>query len=462
MWDWSNKDAGFLYGLYTMSVYLTGIVGGLLADKVFGARLAVLIGGVILSLGHVCLAMDMQATFYVGLVCIALGTGLFKPNISTIVGQLYPKNANEKRDAGYTIFYMGVNSGAFLGTILCGYIGEKIAWKYGFGLAGVFMILGAIQFYFVQPLFGKIGQRVSLNDNVAANDGGNKNDEPSNVVWDRIIAIAVFSICSIFFWMAFEQAGGSMTIFARDFTDRGLVGTSGLIFKIVDTLLILGPILVLTWLLARLVIGTIKRYFWSNLFILISFTIVWGLLIWRSVHEFSTETSSIAASWFSSLNSFFIIVLAPLFSKMWQDYWKPSGPVKFAVGLLLLGLGFGVLAYGALPIPSGAKVASVSMIWLVLAYLLHTMGELCISPVGLSYISKLAPTKLLGAMFGVWFTMTAIANFLAGLTTSMIDNISSTYSLSTFFLIFTVIPIVGGIVMLLLNKVMLKLMHGIR
>ncbi|WP_206105578.1 peptide MFS transporter [Sapientia aquatica] len=458
-WGWDRADALNLYGSYTFWVYVTGILGGFLADKVLGARRAVVIGGFIISAGHICLTLDTHMTFYAGLALIVCGTGLFKPNISTIVGQLYGQGESEdiKRDAGYTLFYMGVNSGAFFGMALCGYIGEKISWNYGFGLAGFFMILGALQFYFAGSVFGDIGGAVNKDSPVAKTDP----EEQAHVVRDRLIAIGVFSAVTVFFWMAFEQAGGSMTIFAADYTNRTLDGSAGFIFKIINTLLLIVPTMVLTWVLYTLVRQTIKRYPLSNLFIVICFVAVWALLIWMLEREFEADSAVVPATWFGILNSFFIIILAPLFSKLWQDYWQPSGPVKFGTGLILLGLGFGVLAFGASGIPSGAKTASVSMIWLVLAYLFHTMGELCVSPVGLSYISKLAPARLLGMMFGVWFIMTAIANKLAGMTGSLIDDISTTYSMSTFFLIFTLLPIGAGLGMMVINKWMLRKMHGV-
>jgi POT family proton-dependent oligopeptide transporter len=178
------------------------------------------------------------------------------------------------------------------------------------------------------------------------------------------------------------------------------------------------------------------------------------------IREFRSEATEVPASWFGILNSFFIIAFAPLFSKMWESRYNPSGPVKFAIGLILMGLGFAILAYGGMSIPQGAKVASVSMIWLILAYLLHTLGELCVSPVGLSYVSKLAPVKLVGLMFGIWFIANFVANLTAGLTGSFIDPIIEKYSISVFFLIFTIIPILAGLVMLALNKTLIKKMHG--
>ena len=460
-WGWDRADALNLYGSYTFWVYVTGILGGYLADRVLGSRRAVVIGGFIIAAGHVCLAMDSHVSFYMGLALVVVGTGLFKPNISTIVGQLYGRSEleNVKRDAGYTMFYMGVNSGAFFGFALCGYIGERISWSYGFGLAGFFMILGALQFYFCQGIFGQIG--LPKKEQVASPAMVAEVEEPAPILRDRLIALGVFSLFTIVFWMMFEQAGGSMTIFASDYTDRTLEGSFGLIFKIVNTLLLVVPTMVLTWVLYTMSRVTARRYLLSNICIYLCFAAIWALLIWMLGREFASDKSDIPATWFGILNSFFIIVLAPLFSRLWQNYWQPSGPVKFAVGLVLLGLGFGVLAYGSQGIPSGARTASVSIIWLVLAYLFHTMGELCLSPVGLSYISKLAPTRLFGAMFGVWFLMMAFGNKLAGLSGGLIDSISSTYSLSTFFLIFTLLPIGVGLLMLLLNQWMLRKMHGI-
>ncbi|WP_222610558.1 peptide MFS transporter [Undibacterium griseum] len=458
-WGWTRADATSLYGWYTGLVYLTPILGGYIADRFLGSRRSVVLGGFIIAAGHASLLFDTPTMFYTGLSLVVAGTGLFKPNISAIVGQLYNKDNEHARDSGYTLFYMGVNSGAFFGILLCGYIGEKISWSYGFGLAGAFMILGAIQFYLGQGIFGNIGlSRAQQTTQVSAPAEA---EPEAHIVADRIKAIGVFSFFTIFFWFAFEQAGGSMTIFAADYTDRTLVGTAGMTFKIINSLMTVIPTIILSWLLVKLASGTAKRYLLSNLLLVVCLGLIWALVLWMLDREFSLSQSSVPATWFGVLNSFFLVILAPMFSKMWDKYWSPSGPVKFGTGLVLLGLGFAALSYGAAGIPAGAKTASVSMIFLILAYFFHTMGELCLSPVGLSYISKLAPPRLLGLMFGVWFLNTAIANKLAGLSGSYIDKISEAYSLSTFFLIFTVIPITAGIVMMLLNKWMAKKMHGI-
>jgi proton-dependent oligopeptide transporter, POT family len=472
-WGWDRKEALQLYGIYTGLVYLTPIFGGLIADKLLGYRKAVMLGALIMTIGHACMALESVSFFYTGLACLIIGNGLFKPNISSIVGQLYT-NHPEKKDAAYTIFYMGINAGAFLGILLCGYIGEKVDWSYGFGLAGVFMLFGLLQFSFAQKIFGTIGlmpKRKEKIDPDAVNYAENRAfqkpmeqevaQQPAHITRDRVIVIIVFAFFTIFFWWAFEQAGGSMTVFAESYTDRALSGSSATTFKVANTLLTVVPMIILTIVLGNLFRKTFKHYALSNLFLGTSFAIIWGIVIWMLMREFKADATEVPASWFGILNSFFIIAFAPLFSKMWETRFNPSGPVKFAIGLVLLGLGFAILAYGSNTIPQGAKVASVSMIWLILAYLFHTLGELCISPVGLSYVSKLAPVKLVGLMFGIWFVANFIANWTAGITGSYIDAITEKYSISKFFLIFTLIPIVAGLVMLALNPMLKKKMHGI-
>jgi POT family proton-dependent oligopeptide transporter len=459
-WGWTRAEATSLYGWYTMLVYVTPILGGYIADRFLGTRRSVLIGAFIIAAGHASLFLETKSAFYLGLTLIILGTGLFKPNISAIVGQLYTKENEGGRDGGYTLFYMGINAGAFFGISLCGYIGEKISWNLGFGLAGVFMILGALQFFFSQGIFGKIGEAPTAESRAAAVKA-QEEEAPAHVVADRLKAILVFSFFTIFFWFAFEQAGGSMTIFAADYTDRTLTGTSGTLFNVVNTLMTVIPTLVLSWLLFKLFAGTGRTYLLSNMLLVLALALIWALVVWMLGREFGADQTVVPATWFGVLNSFFIVILAPMFSKLWEKHWNPSGPVKFGVGLVLLGLGFLSLSIGASTIPSGAQTAQVSMMFLVLAYLLHTMGELCLSPVGLSYISKLAPARLLGLMFGIWFVNSAVANWLAGKTGSYIDDISKAYSMSTFFLIFTLIPIAAGVVLMLLTPWMKKKMHGI-
>ena len=462
-WAWSNEDALQLYGLYTGLVYLTPILGGFFADKFLGYRNATVLGALIMTLGHASMALESftDSFFYLGLVLLIIGNGFFKPNISSIVGQLY-KDGDKRKDGGYTIFYMGINAGAFLGILLCGYIGEKVGWHLGFGLAGIFMFFGMLQFWFAQKIFGDIGiTPKKLAEAQPADKDPKLNQGFSKVEIDRLIVIVVFSIFTIFFWWAFEQAGGSMTIFAKDFTQRTLVGDASSIFKIANTIITLVPMVVLTIVLYGLFSKMLRNFVLSNLFLGVSFAIIWSIVIWMIVREFSVTATEIPASWFSVLNSLYIILLAPLFSKIWASKFNPSGPIKFAIGLILLGTGFAFLAFGAWGIPLGAEQASVSIVWLILAYLFHTMGELCVSPVGLSYVSKLAPIKLVGLMFGFWFVCSAVANYLGGKTGSYIDKISEAYGLSNFFLIFFVIPVLAGILMIVLKPILIRKMHGI-
>jgi POT family proton-dependent oligopeptide transporter len=539
-WDWPREHALALIGTYASLLYLTPIVGGWVADKITGYRIAVVIGCLIMTLGHASMALETTATFYLGLALLVIGTGFFKPNITSIISEMY-KGKESKKDGAYTIFYMGVNAGAFFGMMLCGYLAENFGWSWGFGLAGIFMFLGMLQFWKAKALFGDIGAKpskkyeVELPQNI--NEGSPTVQEDADVdeklnpftlfdkvlvvftavggllylfndpmekigninmlnfsignlsgsnvivltalvlflvllitrisryipvVRDRIIAVSIFGIFTVFFFAFFEQSLGSMTLFARDYTNRELVGTSAMVFKIVDALLTTVPLIIISWVIYLLVKKTFSRIGLSNIILIIAFTGVWGLVIYRLIDKFSQEGNQIDATWFGILNSFFIITLAPLFSKWWESKYNPSAAMKYGIGLILLGLGFAILSYGASDIPSGAQTASVSIIFLILAYLFHTMGELCLSPLGLSYLSKLVPARMIGFMFGIWYLAIAVGQKAAGTMGGMIDNISEQYSMGTFFLIFTLIPIGVGFVSILLNPLLKRLMHGVR
>ena len=526
-WAWPRETALALYGTYTSMVYLTPILGGMLADRVLGYKKAVVLGAFLMTLGHASMAVETPAFLYIGLAFLIFGNGFFKPNMTSILSHMYVKHP-EKKDGAYTLFYMGVNAGAFLGIMLCGYLGEKVGWSWGFGLAGVFMFLGMIQFHLSRNIFGQIGDQPAGGEASAADiaeitteeNGGKLNpfttidklliavtsiiaivwiiNDPMSKIYDfnifggdsmannaiigafllflvimftritrystttrdRMIAVLGFAIFYMFFWLCFEQAGGSMTIFADDYTQRSLVGAGAMAFKISNTLLTVVPIGILTYVLYSLFSKTFKDYSLANVVLGFSFVLIWAIVIWMLYKEFQKDETEIAASWFSILNSFFIIAFGPVFSKIWESKYNPSGPVKYAIGLILLGIGFLALAYGASGIPQGAQTASVSIIWLILAYLFHTLGELCISPVGLSYVSKLVPGRMIGIMFGIWYLAVAIGNKLAGSLGGMIDKISTTYSMSTFFMIFTFIPFAGAVVLFLTSPLFKKLMHG--
>lgn len=534
-WEWSAENAGALFGTYAMLLYLTPIVGGIIADKVTGYRWAVVIGALIMTLGHAAMAIETEFWLYMGLALLVIGTGFFKPNMTSIISEMY-KDLPEKKDGAYTIFYMGVNAGAFFGMMLCGYLAEKVGWSWGFGLAGIFMLLGTLQFWLAKPLFGTIGdvpkkqlasetvdgqvidekdknkQAEKLNpftaiDKVfiviasviglgyAINDplskiGGidlfaflkteklegqyvavlfglavflflviSRISRYAKVVRDRMIAVIIFAFFTVFFWLSFEQGATSLVLFARDNVDRVLVGNSQTIFNIINTLLTVVPLAIITWVLVLLAKETHNKILSSNIVLAVCFTGVWGIVLWMLGREFTAEASEITVSWFSILNSFFIIAFANLFSKWWDSKYNPSAAVKYGLGLIIMAVGFGLLAFGAYGITDGVKV---SMIWLILAYLFHTLGELCLSPVGLSYVSKLVPARMIAFMFGMWYLAIAIGNKLAAVLGGQIENITKEYSLSTFFLIFTIVPTVAGLLVILLNPILKKLMHGVK
>ena len=540
-WGWDKKEAYALYGWYVMLVYFLPMLGGWLADNKWGHVKTVVVGASIITAGHAALAIadmdlgfDLSFVFYIGLLLLVVGTGLFKPNMSSIVGKMYPPHS-DKKDGAYTIFYMGVNAGAFIGTLLVGWIGEHYGWKFGFGLAGIFMFFGLLQFYFARNVFGdaankpqpkkidlpeeELKKRVPFTQvdlflagtgvllaltwvvhglfNVISRGktflptdifsiklgsldlpidmatlfflfsififiilGASRIVRYEPIERDRLIVVFIIAFFVIAFWASFEQAGTTMNIFARDYTSRVLTDNWGLIYKIVDTIISIAPMLVLTYVIYNLGKAITHKYPLTVLFTSISFTIIWILVLLRVNDKISSDSPIVDTTWFQILNPVFIISLAPLYSKVWKRY-KLSAAQKFFIGFIFLGSGFGMLALGANGIPAGAKTASVSMMWLMFAYLLHTMGELAISPVGLSYVSKLAPLRMTGFMFGIWYIFTGLANKLSGIMAEASEDIATRYSISTFFLIFTIFPIVAGTVILLLDKFLRKKMHGI-
>ena len=459
-WEWTRERALGLLGIYTSSVYLTPLIGGIIADKLLGYQKAVALGALVMTLGHAAMSMETETTLYIGIGLLIIGNGLFKPNVTSMVSGLYDKYP-ERKDGAFTIFYMGVNAGGFLGVLLCGFLANNLSYAWGFGLAGIFMFLGTLQFWFGREIFDNIG--IAPNKKADLTDAIVKVETTvEKIQRDRYIVVAILAFFTVFFWWAFEQASGSMNIFARDYTQRALTGNAAFIFKIIDVLVSTVPLLIISWVLLKLFRQKFKKISLSNIVLGTSFISIWGIVVWKLSVIIPQQNTEIEASWFLILNSLFIIFLAPLFSKWWESKFNPSAAIKFGIGMILLGIGFGALAYGSSSIPQGAKTASVSLIWLVLAYLFHTMGELCVSPVGLSYVSKLVPAKKIGMMFGIWYLVNALGNYLAAKTGSYIDPIVEQYSMSFFFLIFTIIPAVVGLIFLVLNPLIKKLMHGIR
>ena len=529
-WGWPREYAYAIFGTYTSLVYISTLLGGYMADKVIGYRYAVLIGALLMTLGHGSMAVETPFFIYLGLTLLVFGSGFFKPNMTSIISEMY-KGKDEKKDGAYTIFYMGVNAGAFLGILLCGYIGEQVGWRWGFGLAGIFMLFGLLQFWFAQEIFGDIGTKPVVSELKISNTSDDEpklnpftnfqlfliavagilglswiiNDPVSKIsegvynlfnfsifgmngsnfaiisalvlfisllvirvpkydkiTRDRMLAVIFFAFITIFFWALFEQAPGSLTIFARDYTQRVLEGDSAFIFKIVNALMTIIPLGIITWVLLLLFKQTFSKFSKSNIFLATSFVIIWAIAIWMLSVEFTKDVTEVPASWFGVLNSLFIIVFAPLFSKWWESKYNPNANMKYALGMVLLGFGMACVAIGASDIPAGAKTASVSMIWLILVYFFHTMGELCISPVALSYVSKLVPGRMIAMMFGIWYLAIAIGMKLAGVFGEASESIAKNEGLSYFFWILTAIAFGLGLLSALLYPVIKKLMHGIK
>ena len=522
-WGWTSEQATALYGTYAMLLYLTPVLGGIIADKYLGTRRAVIIGSIIMTIGQLCLFLHSTTMFFVGLTCLVVGVGLFKPNVPSILGEMF-KDHPDKKDSAYTIFYMGVNAGAFLGMMLCGYLAATKGWSWGFGLAGIFMALGTLQFVFAKPLMGDLGMLkkethheqstdtdkrnpFTLVDNIlivlvstlgllyAFNDPLSKNHIYDLFAWvdtslmrgqnlvalialllfvyllvsrilryDRIVRNRMFAVMSlaffiIFFFITFEQAPSSLIIVARDYVDRSLSGEGLLVFNIINALLMLIPLLIISFVLIRLAMVTWKLIPLTNIVLFVCFLLIWGVAIYAIRSEFLKNTSEIAVSWFSVLNAFFVITLASSVSKIWSSKYNPSVAFKYGFGLFFVALGYLVVWFGAKGLSEDMKI---SMAYIILIYFFHTIGELFISPVGLSYVSKLVPHRMLAFMFGTWYLGIAIAQKVAATLGGQVVSITKEYGLSTFFLIFAGIAAGAGILVMLYNPVLKKLMHEVK
>ena len=522
-WGWTSEQATALYGTYAMLLYLTPVLGGIIADKYLGTRRAVIIGSIIMTIGQLCLFLHSTTMFFIGLTCLVVGVGLFKPNVPSILGEMF-KDHPDKKDSAYTIFYMGVNAGAFLGMMLCGYLAATKGWSWGFGLAGIFMALGTLQFVFAKPLMGDLGMLkkevhheqstdtdkrnpFTLVDNVlivlvstlgllyAFNDPLSKNHIYDLFAWvdtslmrgqnlvalialllfvyllvsrilryDRIVRNRMFAVMSlaffiIFFFITFEQAPSSLIIVARDYVDRSLSGEGLLVFNIINALLMLIPLLIISFVLIRLAMVTWKLIPLTNIVLFVCFLLIWGVAIYAIRSEFLKNTSEIAVSWFSVLNAFFVITLASSVSKIWSSKYNPSVAFKYGFGLFFVALGYLVVWFGAKGLSEDMKI---SMAYIILIYFFHTIGELFISPVGLSYVSKLVPHRMLAFMFGTWYLGIAIAQKVAATLGGQVVSITKEYGLSTFFLIFASIATGAGILVMLYNPVLKKLMHEVK
>ncbi|MGB0431692.1 MAG: peptide MFS transporter, partial [Bacteroidia bacterium] len=393
-YGWDEADALSLYGTYTMLVYVMSIAGGLVADKLWGQKRTVLIGGLLLCAGHGILAVEQAWAFYTGLGLIILGVGGLKPNISTMVGGLYAPG-DDRRDNGFTIFYIGINIGAFLSALIVGYVGETFGWHYGFGLAGIGMVLGQAVFMWGQKFLKGVGE--STKD-MNPEEQKAKSRPLTQIEKDRMIVMFISFLLIIVFWGAFEQAGGLMNIYTKQKTDLSLGFTVPLL-----------------------------------------------------------NMSAIPASWFQSVNAFFIITLGVPIASFWL-FWKKKGKessslLKMAIGVIIMGWGFLFMSAASLQFESEGSSA---MYWLVLAYLFHTVGELCASPVALSFITKLAPLKYASFMMGAYFAATGLGNKVAGLLGEWSASAGELQIFTGIAIFCTII----GLLVLAMLKPLKRLTHG--
>ncbi len=428
--------AGAVYGLYNAMVYLLSLPGGWLADRILGQRRTVLCGGIIIALGHFTMAVPTLGTFYAGLIPIMSGTGLLKPNISTMVGTLYREN-DVRRDAGFSIFYIGINLGALIAPLICSYVGENINWHYGFGAAGVGMTLGLIQYVLGGKYLGKAGLASS----------GTQDDYRllRRVLTGAAIVIAA-AVIALF--------AGLFTFSAEALSDAFGLILAGIV------------IAYFVWLLtAKGYTATERRRFWAILVLFIAASLFWSAFeqAGSTLNLFAEKNTNLhawdfplwglfRASYYQAVNSVFIIALAPVFAWLWVALRRhePTSTAKFSVGLIFVGLGFAIL----IPV---AGSTNASPWWLILTYLLHTIGELCLSPVGLSAMTKLSPQRLAGLMMGVFMMSIAVGEYIGGRIASVYES----FPLPELFALVAGFCIVVGLLLVFLLRPMKTLMGGI-
>lgn len=499
----TDATATAIYGLYTAGVYLSALPGGWIADRLLGARKAVWWGGVLITAGHFILAFPSPQTFFLGLLLLVLGTGMLKPNISTLVGQLYPEGG-ARRDAGFTIFYMGINLGAMLGPLVCSYLGEEISWHYGFAAAGVGMALGLVQFKLTQHHLGEIGLQPTRRPEstqrdwailaacllglgllvVSAVSGVLVIDPRWLANWSamiivslaaayfawallfagldlaerkRVVVIAVLFLVSALFWAGYEQAGSSLNLFAERYTQRQIslgslkINASWLPSFSKYAVIVLAPLVAWMW----------GRVVWRRLSPSLPVKVATALLILAACLLLGSTEFEIKTGWFQSFSAGAVITLAPVVAWLWLKLarrgFSPSLPVKFALALLILAAGFLVMVFAS---KRALTHGPVWPTWLMATYILHVLGELCLSPVGLSSVTKLAPQRMVGQMMGVWFLATSLGNLLAGLFAGEVTGEKS-HTMPDQFLFVVMILGGAGLVLFLCSHFIRKLMPGV-
>jgi POT family proton-dependent oligopeptide transporter len=391
--------AGAIYGLYTSMVYMTTLPGGWIADRLIGQRRAVLYGGLLISSGHFSMAFPSTATFYLGLFLIVVGTGLLKGNVSVMVGQLYGAR-DARRDAGFSIFYVGINLGAFIAPLICGYLGQRVNWHLGFASAGVGMVIGVIQY----SLGGRYLSEASLYPAPAGSAEEAQRVRQQAKIWGLVALVLL---------VAFGIAAytGALPV-----TPTQVADAAGYMLLVICVGFFAWLFLSSNWTPDE------RRRLYAIAVLFLAAAIFWSLFeqAGSTLNLFAdrdTRTSifgwSFPSSWFQSMNSLFVWSFAAVFAILWMKLGRhePSTPVKFSLGLIFVGAGFAVLVVAAGLAAGGVQV---SPMWLTVVYLLHTFGELCLSPVGLSAMTKLAPTRIAGLMMGVWFLATSVGNFISG------------------------------------------------
>jgi proton-dependent oligopeptide transporter, POT family len=440
-----DSKAGAVYGLYTAMVYLLCLGGGWIADRITGQRRAVLIGGIFIACGEFSLVLPSEFSFYTGLVLLMMGTGLLKGNVSTIVGQIYPKG-DVRRDSGFSVFYMGINLGALISPLICGYVGERISWRLGFAVAGAGMLIGVVQFVLGGKYLGGAGLHpASTGDPVK--DLQQKNGAIRAVA----IGLGVFALLGVL--------GATGVI---EFTPT-------LISDLLGWVLMGISVVVFSWMIFSKGWSPEERK--RSVAILVLF--IASALFWASFEqagsslnlfgERSTNRNVMGflfpASWFQFVQPIFVVALAPVFAWIWlamaRRKKEPASPAKFALGLLFAGLAFAILVPPAKLAEAGAQV---SMWWLVGTYFLQTIGELCLSPVGLSAMSRLAPERAAGFVMGIWFLSTSIGNWLAGKAASLYSSMP----LPTLFGSVAWPTILAAVILALLIKPTVRLMSGVK
>lgn len=498
-YGWTEAEAYALYGWYTMLVYVASIPGGIIADRLIGQRKAVMFGGLLLCAGHGILAIDALWAFYTGLGLIVAGVGFLKPNVSTMVGGLYKNESGDRRDLGFYIFYMGINLGAFLAALIVGYVGEEIGWHYGFGLAGIGMLLGQATFIGGQKYLADVGNIVQAQDDESDTNLFSGIFQYNNsrlwlvtfllggaAMWyyygwgyglltigmgfafsvatviynlsnkierDRLLVVFLSFLLVMFFWGAFEQAGGLMNVYTAQKTDR--VTDLWIIRLIIAAPIVFG--------LVRAVIAFGKKNGNAKYWLIFTgvlagvYYLVNAYPLTQDNTLFSDGLFEVPATWFQSLNALFILIFATAVGSFWV-WWKSRGResssiFKMAVGIIVMGWGFFFMTAASSQYEANGESA---MMWLVLAYLFHTLGELCASPVALSFITKLSPERFVAFMMGFYFAVTGIGNKIAG----SLGELSTEVGEWAVFTGIAVFCTLFGLVVIMIVKPLKRLMHG--